>query len=342
MSQLPSDGRGRAGGLVISLDFELHWGVWEFPLEPRRAALLGARRAVPRLLDLFEEFEVAATWATVGMLFAETREEMRKFFPSERPTYTDTRLNPYEQEIGQGEEEDPLHFAPSLIRSIRARPRQEIGSHTFSHYYCHEPGQKLSQFRADLKSAVAIAEARGVAIRSIVLPRNQVRPDYVAVLPEFGIRAYRGVQPGYMWRPGPFAQQRSLIKRLSRLLDAHVNLSGSGVFDWPNTETPRTPCDVPASRYFRCYDAAPGWTRQLHVARATAALRKAAHRGQLFHLWCHPEDFGAHPREGLAALRQVLEAFRDERQNRGMRSVTMSEAAGCTQMELEARLLHPA
>jgi hypothetical protein len=64
------------GALVISLDFELLWGVRDlYPADggTYRANLLGARTAIPKLLQLFEEFEIAATWATVGMLFANSR-----------------------------------------------------------------------------------------------------------------------------------------------------------------------------------------------------------------------------------------------------------------------------
>ena len=70
------------GALVISLDFELHWGVRDKrPVDgPYRENLLGAREAIPRMLDLFEEFGVAATWATVGFLFAKNRDGTRRIF----------------------------------------------------------------------------------------------------------------------------------------------------------------------------------------------------------------------------------------------------------------------
>ena len=68
------------GVLVISLDFELHWGVRDLtPVDgPYRGNLLGAREAVPRMLELFERFEFGATWATVGFLFASTRDELER------------------------------------------------------------------------------------------------------------------------------------------------------------------------------------------------------------------------------------------------------------------------
>jgi len=73
----PSTTNPDFGALVISLDFELHWGMRDkcAPDGPYRENLLGARKAIPWILDLFEEFDVAATWATVGFLFAKPRSE---------------------------------------------------------------------------------------------------------------------------------------------------------------------------------------------------------------------------------------------------------------------------
>ena len=55
-----SPSRDLPGALVLSLDFELHWGVRDHqPAEgPYRANLLGARAVIPRLLDMFQEFEM--------------------------------------------------------------------------------------------------------------------------------------------------------------------------------------------------------------------------------------------------------------------------------------------
>src|SRR5215831_17837856 len=97
-----SRGRRRPGALVISLDFELHWGVRDSaPLDrTERARLLSARRIVPGMLDLFEEFSIHATWATVGLLFARSRTEVEAFKPTCRPKYRDSRLDPYQETLG--------------------------------------------------------------------------------------------------------------------------------------------------------------------------------------------------------------------------------------------------
>src|SRR5262245_60896896 len=124
-----------SGALVISLDFELNWGVRD-ARKNYEANLLGAREVIPPLLELFKLYGIHATWATVGLLFSRTREEM--VAPDARPQYEDRRLCAYSAipEIGTDEQGDPLHFGSSLIEKIRGFPHQEIASHTFSHYYC--------------------------------------------------------------------------------------------------------------------------------------------------------------------------------------------------------------
>src|SRR5689334_1908763 len=114
------------GALVISLDFELHWGVRDKrPANgPYRRNLLGARAAVPGMLDLFKEFGIRATWATVGFLFARSRKELQEYSPARRPAYRDPKLSAYEERVGEDEAEDPLHYGASLIDEIADHPGQ--------------------------------------------------------------------------------------------------------------------------------------------------------------------------------------------------------------------------
>ena len=64
------------GALVISLDFELLWGVRDKrTIADYGANILGVRQVVPALLDLFAERNIACTWATVGLLFFATNKD---------------------------------------------------------------------------------------------------------------------------------------------------------------------------------------------------------------------------------------------------------------------------
>ena len=117
-------------------------------------------------------------------------------------------MNPYPwfDTIGRTEAEAPCFFAASLVEQIGKTPGQEIGSHTFCHYYCREKGQTLEQFAADLRAARAMGAARGYDLQSIVLPRNQCEPEYVRVMRECGFTAYRDEENDWIHEKIKFAR----------------------------------------------------------------------------------------------------------------------------------------
>ena len=162
------------GTLVISLDCELYWGVRDKrTIQEYQQNLLGVRRAAQEMLTVFSEYDVHATWATVGFLFFGSRAELTEHLPQQRPAYLDRTLCPYRYMAECERLEEVYHFAPDLIESIQRHSGQEIASHTFSHYYCLEPGQDVATFREDIAAAVQAASARGITLRSLVFPRNQ-------------------------------------------------------------------------------------------------------------------------------------------------------------------------
>lgn len=335
-------GSGLPGAFVISLDFELAWGAARWRTDGYARNLHGARAAIPRLLDLFSEHDIAATWAAVGFLFARSREEMVADGPApeERPAYRDPGLDAYAQPVGENEDDDPLHFAPSLIARIRDTARQEIATHTFSHYYCCAAGQTAETFRADLQSARAIARRQGIDVTSIVFPRNQHNPAYDAILAAAGIRAYRGSPRAWMWRRAEARDGTSPGRRGGRLFDSYVNLSGHGTVRWGEVLQPSGLSDVRASHFLRPVSPrARG--RALLLRRIRNSLRAAASRGEIYHLWWHPHNFGRHPEANLAGLRAILEEFARLRADTGMRSLSMGDVDGIVRAEVAPRVSAP-
>ncbi|HEY7034098.1 MAG TPA: polysaccharide deacetylase family protein [Thermomicrobiales bacterium] len=327
MKQRQADG---FGALVISLDFELRWGVRDlYPADggAYRANLLGARTAIPRLLDLFQEYGVAATWATVGFLFAATRDELARHRPATLPNYADPTLSPYGESPGPDEDADPLHYAASLVETIRARPRQEIASHTFSHYYCLEPGHDAASLRADVESAVAIAKARGVELRSLVFPRNQFNPDYADLLAAAGFTCCRTNAAGWIYRESAGNRYRRVDARAGRLLDTYVEVSGDQVTPWDEIPFVGSLCCLPASHFLRPYTPRLHRLEPLRLRRITASLRKAATEHGVFHLWWHPHNAGVFTDEYLVFLHGILEEYRHCRDRYGMQSLSMADAA---------------
>ncbi len=319
---------GPTGIFVVSLDFELYWGVRDrHSLAVYRETLLGARQAVPALLELFRQYEIHATWATVGFLFFDCKEELLAALPDVRPQYGNAALSPYGDidGIGANEAEDPFHFAASLVRKIASTPGQEVATHTFSHYYCLERGQTPAAFRADLDAARRAAARLGVRLESIAFPRNQCNCEDLPLCGELGIIAYRGNQPGRLWRARNQEQESAWVRAL-RWVDAYFPVSGHG--DYALEEGGRAPVNIRASRFLRPYAPALRLLEPLRLRRVTAAMTHAAHHGRVYHLWWHPHNFGRHTTENLAALEKNLAHFAALRDRYGMESLSMSEAAG--------------
>ena len=317
----------RPGALVVSLDFELHWGVRHAhaPHGPYRASLLGAREAVRRILSLFEEHAVAATWATVGLLFARSRAEARALAPSVRARYADAALDPWGEPVGEGEDDDPLHYAPSLVDRILRTPRQEVATHTFSHFFCLEEGAGEDAFRADLEAAARAARGMGVCLRSIVFPRNQVNPAYLPALAAAGITCYRGTQRGWMYTP---SAREGAPRRAARLVDAYLPLAGRHTVPWARLRPGEAGvADVPASFFLRPVSRRLAALEPLRLKRLSAALRHAARAGEVVHVWWHPHNFGARTGENLRLLAELLAVYDECRERYGMLSLGMAEAA---------------
>lgn len=323
-----------AGALILSLDFELYWGVRDHVAAdgPYRANLLGARAAVPRMLDLFERRGIAATWATVGFLFARDRAELTDYFPRIRPRYRNPAFDPYREPLGRNERDDPLRFGRSLLDAVACAPRQEIASHTFSHYYCLEEGQDAEAFRADLDAARRIArDTKGVELRSLVLPRNQHNPAYGAVIRDAGFICFRGNQPGRFHSAADSASARTVAARAGRLADSYCPLFPHALQSWDDlaSETPAL-ADVRASRFLAPYRPLLAPADPLRAARIRDAMRRAAREGKLFHLWQHPHNWGAAVEESVRFLDGLFAEANRLQDQYGFQSLTMAEAAAAS------------
>ncbi len=110
------------GKFIISLDFELLWGVRDKKTPDTYGKnILGVWEAIPKMLETFEKHKVKATWATVGFLFASSKKELLGYCPTSKPEYNNKNLSPYNghfELLGNTEEEDKYHFASKLIDLI--------------------------------------------------------------------------------------------------------------------------------------------------------------------------------------------------------------------------------
>ena len=309
--------------MIVSLDFELFWGMqdgWE--LREYEANILGGRKAIPQMLELFQKHGIHATWATVGFLFGENEKELQSFFPEQLPSYKNDVLSAYRcfGTIGKNEVEAPCYYGSSLVRKIAAVPGQELASHTFSHYYCREAGQTTAQFCADIKAAKAIGNAHGFDLKSVVLPRNQCEPEYTAVLTGLGFTSYRDEESDWIHEKVKFRP----LMRILRLMDVYVPLTGQGGYI-PTIENGIV--NLVGSRMYKPYFKPLAFMEGLKIRRIKKQMLHAAKNGLTFHLWWHPHNVGIRTDYHMKQLEEIFSYYDELKEKYGMRSLNMSEAA---------------
>lgn len=319
------------GYFIVSLDFELFWGVRDKrTIETYGNSISNVKQVVPRLLELFEEYDISATFATVGLLFAKDRTEMETYSPQRKPNYLDKNLSPYQDGfdlVGENGNEDPYHYALDLIKLIQGKTgKHEISTHTYSHYYCLEQGQTKDDFEDDIKAAVAIAQKEGITIESIVFPRNQFNKDYADVLLNNGIKSYRGNERVW-FQSYQNEEDTSFLKKVFRTANCYLNLSGHHTYKLKELGKNDLPLDIPSSRFLRPYQAKYPFLKPLQLRRIKKSMTHAAKKGQLYHLWWHPHNFGANMDENFKMLEDILMHQQYLRLKYGFRSSTMKEIA---------------
>lgn len=316
----------KCGAFVISLDFELMWGVRDKrTISDYGGNILGARKAIPRLLDVFCRSDIACTWATVGLLFFDDKDELLAALPAVKPAYRNGGLSPYASvmRIGKSEKDDPHHYGLSLIKQIKSAPKQEVGTHTFSHYYCLEEGESRDAFEADIEAARVAARRIGVNLRSIVFPRNQYATRHIESCRKAGLIAFRGNEKHPIYRPVAQSENTRML-RAGRLIDSYLNISG------PNVSRPSIVgglADVPASRFLRPWSRSLRRFEPMRSRRILAAMRAGARTDAIFHLWLHPHNFGTDLEENLAVLNAIVEEYGRLRDSFGWPSLGMAEVA---------------
>jgi len=311
----------KKGTLVISLDFELVWGLFDhINIADKITYFDNTLQIIPRLLALFHDNNIHVTWATVGMLFNENWEEWFANIPIDKPTYENQKLNPYNYGALHSESGlDRFFFAPQLIRAIQSVEGQELGTHTYSHYYCLEKGQTQAQFDADLQQAVAMAKKFSITLDSLVFPRNQFNESYLAVCEKHQIKTVRTNPSSWYWNVN---RPDTLFTKIARTADAYLPLGKKSYS--ATIINPSAVVEQPASRFLRPQHS-QALLNSSRVQRIKNEIIQAAQNGEVYHLWWHPHNFGIDSEGALIALHEIIEVFRHCQQTYGMESLTMGE-----------------
>jgi peptidoglycan/xylan/chitin deacetylase (PgdA/CDA1 family) len=290
------------GIFTLSLDFELIWGTLDRGVDTFRGACERERAVVvDQLLGMLAEFEIPATWCTLGHLFLDAcaPRDGRKH-PEIVPPRLDGSADWFEHDPGGTEDSDPIFYGKRLVDRILACPvPQEIGCHSFSHPMFGDPGCSRETASSELAECVRLAGERGLELRSFAFPRNRV--GHLDVLREHGFTVYRGPDPtwyeGDRW-PRP-------LKRFGHLSD--VVLARRPPVVVPEEALPGL-WNLPGSMiYFPMHGLRRHIPLSRRVARALKGLDAAVQKRRVFHLWFHPTNLAFETKEMFAGLRRIFE-----------------------------------
>lgn len=247
-----------SGVFCVSVDVEMAWGVWDTITAATEHMIEEADRPVlRRLIDLFDRYDVPATWAVVGRLIGE---------PSKAPG-----------RVG------PAWHAPEIMEWLRAAAtRHDIGSHSFEHIYFGEISAQRTE--DDLGAACETHRKLGLNFDSFVFPRNQV--NHLPILACSGIKVYRSVDAGMV---GAIGKGVPRLRPVANLIDKMLPLA-------PPTVSPKADSsgmtELESSMLLMGRNGARRIIRpQIILMKHKLGLHKAARSGSVFHLWFHPSNF---------------------------------------------------
>ena len=294
--------------MVISLDLELLWGVFDkVDYKEKETYFQNTRKVIPKILDLFSEYDIHCTWATVGMLFNNNWEEWKSNKPEIIPNYENSDLSAYDYGNTLNSLETEFYcFAKDLILQVKNTPYQEIGTHTYSHFYCLEDGQTLTSFKADLERSIKLSKEMDIELKSLVFPRNQFNEDYLKVCYNLGIKNVRSNPIDWYWKN---TQNDNLKNKIFRTGDAYLGSNNKSYKLKDLNIDNGKPLSQKASRLLRPYSKYK-ILNSLKLKRIKSEMTKAAKNGEIYHLWWHPHNFGNNSDRNIADLKELLDHYK--------------------------------
>lgn len=317
----------KKGALVISLDFEMTWGCIEgwFPEGYGKTNIAQVPQVIEGLIKIFNKYGVHATFGTVGFMFRNNVQEITADMPKSIPGYSDNKCQPYGKFLKQiKEQNNNLYFCPEVIKKLSNADGVEVGSHTYCHFYCDEPGQTVGEFEADTKMLLKVFDLLNISRpKSIIFPRNQVSEPYLKICSKYGITTYRGLAPRFFGTPK--SKWDRLKKRICRILDNYINIGGMSTIAYDTLPVTGEYINIPASRFVRPYNKKLAFLEGLQIRRMKKEMIYAAQNGEMYHLYWHPHNFGANMDKNFAMLEKVLLCYKECQKKYGMKSFTMAE-----------------
>lgn len=307
----------KLGNFVISLDFELYWGVSDSKsLKDYLDNLENVEKIIKKTLKIFSDYSIEATWAYVGFLNFESIDELRRFVSKiKKYNYTKGIKNNYDLLHFFSRKQSKYLFLPKIIDLINESKGQELGCHNFSHLFSNNEGISIKDFNTDIDLFIKRSnEKKYDKPKSYIFPRNEINEKHLGVLREKGFKTFRGTESSNIFK------NNSLFSRVTRVLDTVINLSGDNIYDLKFSKNGLL--NIPSSRFLRPITKYK-LINKLRLYRIVNGMRKAAELGKVYHLWWHPHNFGNDVDGNIHNLSLILKEYEKLKINKGFKSMNM-------------------
>ena len=268
-----------SGALTISIDLELAWGVGDNVTHNHLRMVESAERPIcEALIELFDRYQVRATWAIVAALLDEKSSNSR---PGSRSCW----------------------YAPDIIEQlVCAKTAHEIGSHGGRHIYFDSIS--TSDAQDDLSFARDVHRTHALQFDSFVFPRNAVA--HLNVLAHAELRTFRGPDFGWASAAPNLGQAAG---RVANLVDKLLPIPPRTV----KASKHEGLVEIPGSMLLMGRNGLRRFVLpQVTRVKLAAGIERARRTGGVFHLWFHPSNFYYRREEQLATLAWFLDRAADE------------------------------
>ena len=289
------------GTFVISLDTEFSWGMFdnkniEFIYNDEFGNKI--RLIIDELLEIFNKYNISATWAIVGHLFLS---KCKKIDGIKHPEIKHPNHkwfhDWYKKDPCTNIKEDPSWYGKDVLIKIKnTEPKQDIGSHSFSHCIFSDSGCDKEVAKSELKKCIKLAKEYNINLKSFVFPRNEI--DHLNILKKNDFIVFRGKTLNKNIFLSNYLQK---FWRVIEDIFALTPLTGT------LQKTHEGLYKTPSSLMWR---SRRSWRRVIpiksRVNRSIKGIDRAIENQEIFHLWSHPLNFYFDTEKMLNGFEKVI------------------------------------
>jgi|TARA_A100001015_G_scaffold299190_1_gene382918 hypothetical protein len=302
--------------LIISLDYELRWGmdiIYGSSVNDSNIYISQTPRVVNNMLSIFSKYEIKSTWASVLAISMKSWNEYFEVLDlygikNDGPHFGHT------SNFHNFKEFEKYYFSYNSMKTINDFELAEIGSHSFRHTYFGEDQYNSNDFILDNKICADILNNKfNIKKPCYVFPRNQI--VHIDEIDRTSIVGYREVPNIFGYKNTKSTKNNRLFTKLSRF--------SNDVIPFVSKPSKRTTFYSVGDMHIRFNMPDLFWKIQL--LKLENMIKSKESYESTIHLWWHPHNISINPSKNITRLEELLKLIRKYINNKSIESSFMSE-----------------